>query len=190
MSNRAFHIYELAALAALPAGSTGGLQPWQSRESSMKFMTRAVACMPDDSGYASSSIEGRVAVEWFDPSDESQKRKYAFKCHRTTGEDGSDIVFPVNALAFHPTRNVFASGGGDGVVSLWDAMAKRRIKQYQKFGSSVATAAFSCDGRFLAVGCSPGFEDGREPDEMGESGMVKVVVRVLADDEAKMKAKK
>lgn len=156
----------------------------------MKFMTRAVACMPDDSGYASSSIEGRVAVEWFDPSEESQKRKYAFKCHRATADDGSDTVYPVNALAFHPSRNVFASGGGDGVVSLWDAMAKRRIKQYQKFGSSVVGSAFSCDGRFLAVVCSPGFEDGREPDQMGESGLVKVVVRELAPDEAKMKAKK
>jgi len=188
MSNRAFHIYELSALASLPPGPAN-LEPWQARESSMKFMTRAVACMPDDSGYASSSIEGRVAVEWFDPSEESQKRKYAFKCHRTT-EDGSDTVYPVNALAFHPSRNVFASGGGDGVVSLWDAMAKRRIKQYQKFGSSVVGAAFSCDGKYLAVVCSPGFEDGREPDQMGEVGLVKVVVRELAPDEAKMKAKK
>jgi cell cycle arrest protein BUB3 len=154
----------------------------------MKFMTRAVACMPDDSGYASSSIEGRVAVEWFDPSEESQKRKYAFKCHRVTETDGTDTVYPVNALAFHPSRNVFASGGGDGLVSLWDAMAKRRIKQYQKFGSSVAAISFSSDGHYLAIATSPGFEDGKEPEEM--EGHVKVVVRELAPDEAKMKAKK
>jgi cell cycle arrest protein BUB3 len=187
MSNRAFYIYELSTLASLPTGNTQ-LQPWQARESSMKFMTRAVACMPDDSGYASSSIEGRVAVEWFDPSEESQKRKYAFKCHRVTETDGTDTVYPVNALAFHPSRNVFASGGGDGLVSLWDAMAKRRIKQYQKFGSSVAAISFSSDGHYLAIATSPGFEDGKEPEEM--EGHVKVVVRELAPDEAKMKAKK
>jgi hypothetical protein len=33
-------------------------------------------------GYALSSVEGRVAMEYFDQSAESQKRKYAFKCHR------------------------------------------------------------------------------------------------------------
>ena len=154
----------------------------------MKFMTRAVSCMPDDAGYASSSIEGRVAVEWFDPSEESQKRKYAFKCHRVTDTDGKDIVYPVNALAFHPQRNVFASGGGDGIVSMWDAIAKRRIKQYQKFGSSVASLAFSCDGKYLAVGTSPGFEDGKEPDEM--EGHVKIFIRELGPDETKVKSKK
>lgn len=57
--------------------------------------------MPNGQGYASSSIEGRVAVEFFDASDESQKRKYAFKCHRQA-EGGVDVVYPVNALAFHP----------------------------------------------------------------------------------------
>ena len=48
-----------------------------------------------------SSIEGRVAVEFFDPSEESQSRKYAFKCHRDKSS-GVDTVYPVNALAFHP----------------------------------------------------------------------------------------
>jgi cell cycle arrest protein BUB3 len=187
MSNRVFHIYELDTLASLPPGDIQTEQ-WQTRESSMKFMTRAVACVPDDSGYASSSIEGRVAVEWFDPSEESQKRKYAFKCHRVTEADGTDTVYPVNALAFHPSRNVFASGGGDGLVSLWDAVAKRRIKQYQKFGSSVAALSFSCDGHYLAIATSPGFEDGKEPDQL--EGHVKVVIRELAPDEAKMKSKR
>ena len=68
---------------------------------------RAVVCMPNDAGYASSSIEGRAAVEWFDPSPVFQRdnprrvaetpkrarrttdllprrRRYAFKCHRQT----------------------------------------------------------------------------------------------------------
>lgn len=76
-------------------------EPYQRRESSLKFMTRTVRCMPNGEGYASSSIEGRVAVEFFDPSKESQSRKYAFKCHRQT-EGDVDVVFPVNALAFHP----------------------------------------------------------------------------------------
>lgn len=52
-------------------------------------------------GYVSASIEGRIAVEFFDPSLEAQARKYAFKCHRQV-VDGVDHVFPVNAIAFHP----------------------------------------------------------------------------------------
>ena len=52
-------------------------------------------------GYATASVEGRIAVEYFDPSPESQSKKYAFKCHRQT-INGEDHVWPVNALAFHP----------------------------------------------------------------------------------------
>jgi cell cycle arrest protein BUB3 len=187
MANRSVNIYELDALTqqAHQAGDAH-VKPWQQRESSMKYMTRAVSCMPDDAGYASSSIEGRVAVEWFDASEESQARKYAFKCHRQA-VDGQDIVYPVNALAFHPIHGTFASGGGDGVVALWDAVHKRRIRQYQKFPASVQTIDFSKDGKYVAVGVSPGFEDGSDdvPD-----GAIKVFIRELSDTEAKGKASK
>jgi len=193
MASRALHIYDLKSLAVLtaqaaqPPPNIVEAEPWQRRESSLKFMTRAVACMPNDAGYASSSIEGRVAVEWFDPSATSQARKYAFKCHRQTSPDGVDVVYPVNALAFHPVHGTFASGGGDGVVALWDGVAKRRIRQYQKYPASVAALSFSADGRFLAVGVSPGFEDGTE----GESeGVVTVFIRELGETEAKGKGAK
>lgn len=51
-------------------------------------------------GYVLSSIEGRVAVEYFDPSPEVQKKKYAFKCHRIK-EEGMENIYPVNAISFH-----------------------------------------------------------------------------------------
>ncbi|KAF2645672.1 WD40 repeat-like protein [Massarina eburnea CBS 473.64] len=185
MASRAVNIYELSALvkAAHQAKENVHVEPWQRRESSMKYMTRAVACMPNDQGYASSSIEGRVAVEWFDPSETSQARKYAFKCHRQT-QDGQDIVYPVHALAYHPVHGTFASGGGDGIVALWDGVAKRRIRQYQRFPASVQTIAFSGDGKYVAVGVSPGFEDAVAdvPD-----GVIKVFIRELTDTEAQGK---
>ncbi|TGJ78239.1 hypothetical protein E0Z10_g10526, partial [Xylaria hypoxylon] len=81
MTSRLVHIYDLSALASGLSSQTVP-SPWQQRESSLKFLTRAVAAMPSDAGYATSSIEGRVAVEFFDASAESQARKYAFKCHR------------------------------------------------------------------------------------------------------------
>ncbi len=52
-------------------------------------------------GFAISSVEGRIALEYFDPSPAVQNMKYAFKCHRQS-KDGIDYVWPVNALAFHP----------------------------------------------------------------------------------------
>jgi len=193
MASRLFHIYDLQPTVSLISQSNGAVQtfePWQKRESSLKFMTRAIACMPNDAGYATSSIEGRVAVEWFDPSPDSQSRKYAFKCHRQPApeNDGTDIVYPVNALAFHPIHGSFASGGGDGVVALWDAVGKRRMKLFQRYSLSVAALDFSSDGKYLAVAVCPGFEDGQE-DYSGE-GQTKVFVRELAETDAKGKGPK
>ena len=167
------------------------IEPFQRRDGALKFMTRAIAINPSDTGYASSSIEGRIAVDWFDPSPESQARKYAFKCHRQPSSPPQDppvdIVYPVNALAFHPIHGTFASGGGDGFVALWDGVAKRRFRQYQRYPSSVAALAFSGDGKWLAVGVSPGFEDGREG--VGEE-RVGIYVRELGEGEAKGKSAK
>lgn len=197
MASRAIFIYDINALylltsQAAPSDESRGenildIEPWQQRESSLKFMTRDVCCMPNDDGYALSSIEGRVGVEWFDPSPESQARKYAFKCHRQA-EEGVDVVYPVNALAFHPVhKGTFASGGGDGFVVLWDGITKRRIRQYQAYPASVSSLAWNADGRALAIGVSPGFEDGNE---VIKEGQVKVFVREIAEGEAKGKAAK
>ncbi|TVY65723.1 Mitotic checkpoint protein BUB3.1 [Lachnellula suecica] len=193
MASRLVYIYELQntlELASQSNGAVAELQPWQQRESSLKFMTRAVACMPNDDGYATSSIEGRVAVEWFDSSQESQDRKYAFKCHRQPDPsgDGTDVVYPVNALAFNPVHGTFASGGGDGIVALWDANAKRRIRQYQRYPASVAALCFSSNGKYLAVGVCPGFENDQE-DYSGE-GATKIYIRELGETEAKGKGAK
>jgi cell cycle arrest protein BUB3 len=203
MAERKVSVYDLKALRAIvdQTGNTAHgqtileVQPWQERESSLKFMTRAVACMPDGTGFATSSIEGRVGVEWFDP--EQQGNMYAFKCHRqtetNTNEDGTeeevDVVYPVNALAFHPQFGTFATGGGDGVVGFWDAQTKRRVRLYPALDASVAALDFSPDGKFLAIGISPGFEDGSEEEQIDPS-QVKVVIRQLADGEAKAKEKK
>lgn len=197
MASRVLLIYDLAGLKMLVSQAAPSLEtsnenvvevvPWQERESSLKYMTRAVCCMPNDQGYAISSIEGRVGVDWFDPSEESQARKYAFKCHRLT-ENDTDIVYPVNALAFHPVRHgTFASGGGDGFVVLWDGVNKRRIRQYHGYPTSISSLAWSADGKWLAVGVSPGFEDGKE--EISE-GSVKVFVREVSDAETKPKGVK
>jgi hypothetical protein len=62
-------------------------------------------CLLYIAGYVLSSVEGRVAVAYFDPSPEAQSKKYAFKCHRQ-----GDLVYPVNAMSFHPVYGTFATG--------------------------------------------------------------------------------
>lgn len=52
MGSRAIWIFDLKDLAdALDSGKPGSeVAAWQKRESSLKFMTRAVRCMPNDQG--------------------------------------------------------------------------------------------------------------------------------------------
>ncbi|WOL16952.1 mitotic checkpoint protein [Canna indica] len=139
-------------------------QPEQRRESSLKYQTRCVRCYPNGTGYALSSIEGRVAMEFFDLSEAAQAKKYAFKCHRKS-EAGRDTVYPVNAIAFHPIYGTFATGGCDGYVNVWDGNNKKRLYQYSKYPTSIAALSFSRDGRLLAIASSYTFEEGDTPHE-------------------------
>lgn len=119
----------------------------QRRESSLKYQTRCIRCFPNKQGYALSSIEGRVAVEYLDTNPEVQKKKYAFKCHRIK-ENGVEHIYPVNAISFHQGYNTFATGGSDGYVNIWDGFNKKRLCQFHKYSNSIASLSFSHDGKF------------------------------------------
>eukprot|EP01118_Nematostelium_gracile_P002884 TRINITY_DN1326_c0_g5_i1.p1 TRINITY_DN1326_c0_g5~~TRINITY_DN1326_c0_g5_i1.p1 ORF type:complete len:333 (+),score=61.75 TRINITY_DN1326_c0_g5_i1:105-1103(+) len=136
-------------------------EPQQRRESSLKYQTRCIRCYPDGTGYAVSSIEGRVAMEYFDASSEAQQNKYAFKCHRIN-INGVDTIYPVNCIAFHQPYGTFATGGCDGIVNVWDGHNKKRLHQYRKYPTSIAALAFSQDGHTLAVASSYTFEEGEK----------------------------
>ena len=75
--------------------------------------------MPNGSGYALGTVEGRIAIEYIDV-EEHESRAYSFKCHRDKKTAGQEIVYPVNAIAFHPIHGTFATGGCDGHVYTWD----------------------------------------------------------------------
>ena len=92
-ADKRIQIYDLRSLRA-------GAAPLQQRESPLKYQIRTLRCMPDGRGYAASSVEGRVALDFFDDAESSASR-YAFKCHRRT-EGGKETVFPVNALGASP----------------------------------------------------------------------------------------
>jgi cell cycle arrest protein BUB3 len=133
------------------------------RESSLKYQTRTVQLFPDASGIAVSSIEGRVAIEYLpelhvEPHAESGGgKKYAFKCHRK-----HDMVYPVNCVEFHNDYPcVFATGGADGTVVLWDGFAKRKLSALgPDYPSSISALAFHPHGTEIAVAASYTYEKG------------------------------
>ncbi|RXG60002.1 Mitotic checkpoint protein BUB3 [Armadillidium vulgare] len=153
----------------------------QKRESSLKFQTRCIRCFPNKQGYVVSSIEGRVAVEYLDPSPEVQKKKYAFKCHRLK-EDGIEKIFPVNAISFHNGYNTFATGGSDGFVNIWDGFNKKRLCQFHRYPTSISSLSFSNDGNMLAISCSYLYEQEIKP--IPENC---IFIRKVTDQETKPK---
>lgn len=156
----------------------------QKRESSLKFQTRCLSCFPNKQGYVLSSIEGRVAVEYLDPSPEIQKRKYAFKCHRLKEENGVEQIYPVNAISFHRDYNTFATGGSDGLVNIWDGQNKKRLCQFHKYPTSISSLSFSNDGSVLAIASSYMHEQENPPDNMPEDA---IYIRHVSDQETKPK---
>ncbi|KAJ7519864.1 hypothetical protein O6H91_20G058900 [Diphasiastrum complanatum] len=172
-AGRHINVYDLRSMS----------QPEQRRESSLKYQTRCVRCYPNGTGYALSSVEGRVAMEFFDMSEAGQAKKYAFKCHRKS-EAGRDTVYPVNAIAFHPIYGTFATGGCDGYVNVWDGNNKKRLYQYSRYPTSIAALSFSRDGRLLAVASSYTFSEGEKPHEPDA-----IFVRSVNEAEVKPKPK-
>jgi cell cycle arrest protein BUB3 len=47
------------------------------------------------------------------------------------------VVFPVNCITYHPQFGTFATGGGDGVVNIWDGNNKKRLFQVRTAAGTV-----------------------------------------------------
>lgn len=172
-SDRCLHIYDIRRLGP----------SLEKRESSLKHQVRAVAVTMDGLSYVSGSVEGRVALEHFDAA-ENERSRYAFKCHRTKGPDGLDIVHPVNAMAVHPVYGTFATGGSDGGVCVWDGAAKKRLWRLNPFDTAVSSLGFSPDGSMIAMGVSYTFDDGDKQVPQPE-----LAVRQITESEVMPKAK-
>jgi len=62
-----------------------------------------------------------------------------------------ELIYPVNAISFHREYNTFATGGSDGLVNIWDGANKKRLCQFHKYPTSIASLSFSSDGSLLAI---------------------------------------
>lgn len=99
-------------------------------------------------------------MEYFDPEEKVQEKKYAFKCHRTK-EEGVETLYPVNAISFHPF-GTFATGGSDKIVNIWDGFQKKRLVSFTPYPTSVSSLSFNSNGTQLAIGSSYCFEKGEQ----------------------------
>jgi len=154
-----FDIKSLGMTSTMGKSTNTAVPGHTSRESSLKFQSRCVRCFPTGDGYAISSIEGRVGIDYFDPSENIQAKKYAFKCHRKA-DMGKDIVYPVNSIAYNSIYGTFVTGGCDGVINFWDGFNKKRLHQIHGYPTSIAATAFNNDATVLAVASSYTYERG------------------------------
>lgn len=155
----------------------------QRRESSLKYQTRCIRCFPNHKGYVLSSIEGRVAVEYFDLDPQVQKTRYAFKCHRQKEASGVEVIYPVNAMSFHQEYNTFATGGSDGYVNIWDGFSKKRLCQFHKYPTSISSLSFSPNGTYLAIASSFLYET----EDVKAPPSDQIYVRKVTDQETRPK---
>ncbi|MCP9264536.1 Mitotic checkpoint protein BUB3 [Dirofilaria immitis] len=162
-------------------------EPEQIRDSPLKFQTRAVKCFPTGEAFVVASIEGRVAVEYFDMSPEVQRNKYAFKCHREKDESGGMLQFVDMDKIFVSVSQKWSS-----LSSLMTLMWKinENILNFARnaifrFGCTcIMSVSFNATGTQLAIAASYMNELKERPNPEPEST---VVVRKITDVEARPK---
>lgn len=98
----------------------------------------------------SASVESRVGVDLFDPSESAQQRKFAFKAHRQM-RDGAEHVYPINQVLFHPSNRKLATAGGDGLVSIWDLDQRKCVKHWRRYPAPITAMAFNANGTEAAI---------------------------------------
>lgn len=131
----------------------------------LQYQLRGLSARADGGQYVVGSTGGRVAVEWLDGKEEP----FSFKCHRADG-----LSFPVNTIAHNGKYGSFATGGGDGHVSFWDGAAKKRIAQYPRYPTSVASIGFDGNSDRMVIAVSYTFEEGEKDHPPDEVHIVKV----------------
>ncbi|KAI7897548.1 WD40-repeat-containing domain protein [Cokeromyces recurvatus] len=150
--------------------------------SPLKWQTRSVACFIDGSGYAISSIEGRVGIQYIEEKDLS--KSFSFKCHR----DETKNVYAVNDISFHPTYGTFSTAGADGTISFWDKDSKQRLKTLPKSTGTISCTAFNRTGNIFAYAASYDWTKGYKF-QATEGQVNKLMLHAVKDVEIKPRPK-
>jgi mRNA export factor len=142
-----------------------------SSSGSLEYQYRSVAVLPDLSGYAIGSVEGRTTIKFF--QEVGNSKTFTFKCHRKKAANGSQDqeAYSVNSICFHP-RGTFATAGADGSIAFWDYNAKQRLKEHAGLSDGIAAAAMSQSGDMLAYAVAYDWNMGPRQTGAGNAGGV------------------
>ncbi|KAI4466534.1 mrna export factor and bub3 [Holotrichia oblita] len=112
-------------------------------------------------GYALGSVEGRVAIQYVNPS--NPKDNFTFKCHRSNAApNGFQDIYAVNDIAFHPVHGTLATVGSDGSFSFWDKDARTKLKASETMEQPITRCSFNHNGQIFAYSVSYDWSKGHE----------------------------
>ncbi|GEQ69066.1 hypothetical protein JCM33374_g2737 [Metschnikowia sp. JCM 33374] len=165
--------------------------PMQTRSTGLRFQVTALRSFPSGEGYVVSSVDGRVSVEYYAESAETQAQKFAFKCHRVRDKDaGEDIVYPVTGLLFHPKHSTLFTAGGDGNVCVWNWAKRKRMKLFSHAiePRPISHMDLSDDGNCLAIAVGDDSYARASGLSGGSAGGGKLLIRQLSEADSKPKS--
>ncbi|CAM9575689.1 unnamed protein product [Phaeothamnion confervicola] len=184
-ANRTMAVYDM---------SQGQPRLHAKKQSQLKYQTRCVACLPDKTGFAVGSIEGRVGIEYVNEmvpehqTPPTNKRGFAFKCHRDQPAGKGATVYAVNAIAMH-RYGTFATGGSDGSFNFWDKDSRQRLKAFDKRDNAITCARFSAAGDLFAYGIGYDWSRGCEHAPPPGQAHSNIFVHHATDEEIKPREK-
>ncbi|KAL9921986.1 protein Rae1-like [Glossina fuscipes fuscipes] len=137
---------------------------FKRQEGLLKYQHRAIAVCRDKkqnpTGYAVGSIEGRVVLKYLNPL--NPKDRLTFKCHRSAVSAGSQDVYAINDMAFHPIHGTLVTVGSDGTFCFWDADACKRLKCSEKMNQSITKCSLNANGHIFAYALGYDWSKGYE----------------------------
>ncbi|XP_044984902.1 mitotic checkpoint protein BUB3.3-like isoform X1 [Hordeum vulgare subsp. vulgare] len=123
--------------------------PIKAKDSPLKHHIRCLCASAEWNGYVAGSMDGTVAVKYFD-HDVDNDMGYTFRCHPRS-KDGNSSLVPINNIAIHPSKQTFVTGDNEGYAIAWDALSKKKLLEFPSFSGSVASMAYNHTGQLLAV---------------------------------------
>ncbi|KAI1295440.1 mRNA export factor [Halotydeus destructor] len=144
-----------------------GPQQFKVMESPLKYQHRCVSIFtdkkqvnPQPCGFAVGSVEGRVAIQYVNTA--NPRDNFTFKCHRSSETGGTQDIFAVNDIAFHPHHGTLATVGSDGRFSFWDKDARTKLKNSELMDQPITKCGFSARGELFAYAVSYDWSKGHE----------------------------
>lgn len=181
-SQLAVEIYDVRKMAA----------PILVRATGLRFQVTALRNFPSNEGYALSSVDGRVSVEYYDELEQTQAQKFAFKCHRTKDKEaGEDIVNAVTGLSFHPKHGTLFTSGADGNVCVWNWAKRKRMKLFARDEDqpqAISHMDLSGDGEWMAIATTDDAYTRATSVGSVAPSQGKLLVRQLSDADCKPKS--